>query len=352
MLQPLSIPNAFFWSQWQTEHSLPANSYFFASEAGNVVVDPLPLDEHGHREIEKLGGVSSILVTTPDHERESQAFAERYSAAVVTQPRNEEEVFPGMIAVLLRDQKSKGEFAVSIPAQRIVVVGDSMIGTPAGGLSMLADDKYADVRKAALGLRRILRVNPETLLVGHGYSIYGGAYEAVYRLMLARAGAEVHRINVDELDFKDERDEHDAQPARFACLDAEVGFVIGAQTLGYRVSTLDPGQLFCPFHSHAREEEMFFVLEGEPTVRMLSGRIRCRKGDFVALPVGESGTHQLLNESDAPVTVLLLARTEKTEACYYPDSDKLLVDTEVPIAHGLSSMMLRAGPILGYFDGE
>jgi uncharacterized cupin superfamily protein len=138
----------------------------------------------------------------------------------------------------------------------------------------------------------------------------------------------------------------------FACLDAEVGFLIGARKLGYRVSTLPPGRRFCPLHSHAREEELFFVLEGEPSVRTLSGTLRCRKGDFVALPVGESGTHQLLNESDAPATILLLGRIEETEACYYPDSDKLLLDTEVPIAAGRPFMMVKGSPDLDYFEGE
>jgi uncharacterized cupin superfamily protein len=131
-----------------------------------------------------------------------------------------------------------------------------------------------------------------------------------------------------------------------------VGFTIGARSLGYRVSTLAPGKRFCPLHSHAREEELFFVLDGEPSVRTLSGTVRCRKGDFVALPVGDSGTHQLLNESDAPATVLLLGRTEPTEVCYYPDSDKLLVDTERPIIKERNSIMVRASPDLEYFHGE
>lgn len=352
MLQPLNIPNAYFWSQWQAEHSLVENSYFFPGEGGNVIIDPLPFDDSACNQIEKLGGIAKILVITPDREQEAQALSKRYGAEVVTRPRHEEVLFAGAIAIRLQDQKSEREFAVSIPAQRTVVVGDSMLGTPAGRLSMLSDNSYSNVRKAALGLRPILRANPNTLLVGHGQSIFGGAYDAVYRLLYARAGAEVHRINLDELEFRDERDEHDAQPPQFRCLDAEVGFVIGARKLGYRVSTLEPGQRFCPLHSHAREEELFFVLDGEPSVRTLSGNLRCRKGDFVALPVGESGTHQLLNESDAPATVMLLARTEEVEACYYPDSDKLLVDTEVPFINGRISTMVHGSPDLDYFYGE
>ncbi len=352
MLEALSIPNAYLWSQRQEGHSLFSNSYFFSAEAGNTVIDPLPLDEPAHAHIEKLGGVAKIVVTTPRHERDAQAFASRYGAAILREPIHREEISPGLFAVRLRYQSSAEEFAVSIPAHRTVVVGDSILGTPAGALSLLPDAEYADVRKAALGLRWILRLNPERLLVGRGHSIFSGAYDALYRLLYARASASLHRINLDELEFRDQRDERDAQPEPFRLVDSEVGFVIGARKLGYRVSTLAPGHRFCPLHAHAREEEMFFVLDGEPSVRALSETVRCRKGDFIALPVGESGTHQLLNESDSPATVLLLGRTEAAEACYYPDSDKLLVDFETPIVRDRESIIVRASPELDYFDGE
>lgn len=352
MLQPLSIPPAYFWTQWSPRHALIANSYFFSTEGGNTVIDPAPLDGPAHAQIDKLGGVAKIVVTTPRHERDAQAFASRYGAAIVREPSHREEISPGLFAIRLRDQSNDDEFAVSIPAHRTVVVGDSILGTPAGALSLLPDAEYPDVRRAALGLRRILRLNPERLLVGRGQSIFSGAYGALYRLLYARAGVSLHRINLDELESHDERDEHDTQPEPFRLLDSEVGFVIGARTLGYRVSTLAPGHRFCPLHSHAREEEMFFVLDGEPSVRGLSETVRCRKGDFIALPVGVSGTHQLLNESDAPATVLLLGRTEATEACYYPDSDKLLFDFETPIAKDRDTIIVRASPELEYFDGE
>ncbi len=351
MLQQLSIPNAYFWSRWDEKLSLPANAYLFVLDGGNVVINPLSCDEPTHRRIASLGGIAMIVPLTPGHASDAAALAERYSAVTV-EPAHERELCPGMMAICLQHQSRDDEFAVHIPAHRTVVVGDTLVGAPAGSLSLLPDDAYADVPAAALGLRRILRTNLDALLVGHGQSIFTGAYDAVYRLLHSRAGASIHRINVDELDFYDERDEREPQPVRYQCRDAEVGFVIGARKLGYRVSTLEPGHAFCPLHSHAREEELFFVLDGEPSVRTLSGTVRCRKGDFIALPVGVSGTHQLLNESGAPATVLLLARTEETDACYYPDSDKVLVDTEVSIVGDSRSIMVRATPQLDYFDGE
>lgn len=352
MLQRLSIPNIHVWSELRPDLGLAENAYLLVAETGNVAIDPLLLDRGSREEIERLGGISRIVVMSADRHDPAQRLAEQFRSKVVSAATHREPLFEGAIAVALRDQRRDGEFAVSLPSLRTVIAGDALVGSPAGALSMHSEGEYRDARQAALGLRRILRENPQTLLLAHGQSLFADAYSTLYRLLYARAGAEIHRINVDELDFRNERAERENQPSIYHCLDAEVGFVIGARQLGYRVSTLEPGQRFCPLHSHEREEELFFVLEGEPSVRMSAGTIRCRKGDFIALPVGETGTHQLINESNAPATVLLLSRTEHFEACYYPDSDKLLVDTPVPFFGAETSIMVRATPQLDYFDGE
>lgn len=352
MLQRLALPNVYAWSELRPQQGPIESAHLLVTDTGNVAIDPLPVDPATRVEMERLGGIARIVVMSPDRVEPAQHLGAQFDSALVSAAAHRERLFPGAMAVALRDQRREGEFAVSLPSLRAVIVGDALVGSPAGGLSMPSDNAYPDCRRAALGLRWILRENPETLLLAQGQSIFAGGYAALYRLLYARAGPEIHRINVDELDFRDERAGREDQPSVYHCIDAEVGFVIGARTLGYRVSTLGPGQRFCPLHTHAREEELFFVLEGEPSVRMSSGTIRCRKGDFIALPVGETGTHQLINESDAPATVLLLARTEDVEACYYPDSDKLLVDTPVPLRDGQTSIMVRGSPQLDYFDGE
>lgn len=352
MFQPLRIPSFYSFSRLTAEPFLLANSHLLVTEAGNLLIDPLPFDERTHEQIEKLGGVSRIAVMSAEREPESEAMAARYGAAIIKSPQHREVLLPGIFAVAVPDQRSEDEFAVSVPAHYTVLVGDALVGSPAGALSFPRDGKYKDMRPAALGMRRILRENPRVLLVGRGQSVFADAYEALYQLLYATAGAEVHRINLDELDYRNERDERVEQPPQYHSVDAEVGSVIGARRLGYRVNTLAPGQRFCPLHAHARSEEMFFVLDGAPSIRTLSGTIRCRKGDFIAFPVGEAGTHQLLNESDAPATVLLLGREDKVESCYYPDSDKLLVEMAKPYAKGRESLIVRGSPELDYFDGE
>ena len=351
MFQTTKIPGV-FWYARRAAGALSANCYLFTTGGGNVLVDPLPFDDATYATLEGLGGIERVIVLSADREAAAREVAERYGARLISAPAHRETLFEGARAIRLLDQRHDGEVAISIPAQRTVVTGASIVGSPAGALSLPQESEFGDARKAALGLRRILRENPETLLVASGEPMFSGAYDVLYHVLYTRAGAEIHRINLDELEFRDERAERAQQPERYHVFDAEVGFAIGARKLGYRVSTLAPGHYFCPLHGHAREEEMFFVLDGEPSIRTLSGTLRCRKGDFIALPVGESGTHQLLNESDAPATVLLLGRTEEFEACYYPDSDKLLVDMETALKGDRRSIMVRATPELDYFDGE
>ncbi|MGH7684827.1 MAG: MBL fold metallo-hydrolase, partial [Vulcanimicrobiaceae bacterium] len=76
------IPGFSMWSQWQPDRNLYFNSFFIETPSGNVVVDPLPLDDALAADIEKRGGVEWIVVTNRDHERATAAAAERFGAKV------------------------------------------------------------------------------------------------------------------------------------------------------------------------------------------------------------------------------------------------------------------------------
>ena len=348
VFQPLAIPGIFIASRCERNDRLASNAYLVKRESGNVLIDPLESDEATQRALEEHGGVALVVVLARDRAGNAPDYAKRFSSTVVDGFVHRDEIFPGGVAFAVPNQRSGEAFAIALSAERAVFAGALLIGSPAGGLSLPSDAAGETANRSALGLRSILRQNPKCIFVACGQSLYADAFATLYRLLYDVAGAEVHRINLDELDGYERRD----RPTTDRSIDAEVGFEIGAKGLGYRVSTLLPGQRFCPLHGHASEEELFFVLDGNPSVRMLSGTIRCRKGDFIALPVGETGTHQLLNESDAPATVLLLARTEMPEICYYPDSDKVLVETATPFIQGDEARIVRASPSLDYFDGE
>jgi glyoxylase-like metal-dependent hydrolase (beta-lactamase superfamily II) len=95
------------------------------------------------------------------------------------------ELLPGGVWIVhLKDQKSPGESALYIQQGRgVLIVGDALIGRPPGAVSMLPADKYADVGKAKEGLRRLLKYNFESLLVGDGASILAGAKQPVEQFL-------------------------------------------------------------------------------------------------------------------------------------------------------------------------
>lgn len=354
-MQRLACKGVRMWSVWQPDRGMFFNSYFIERAQGNVVVDPLPLSDEDAGEARAAGGISIVVLTNRDHERAAEQLRERFGARIVAGVREAasfeigidrtlrdgEEIAAGIVAIELPHGKTPGEIALHVPDANAAIVGDALIGAPAGALSILPDEKLADPEAFVLSLRRLWGLRLSVLLLGDGAPLLCGADEAIGTLLFARAGLACNRINLDELTWT-----HDASPGgRFSGLEAEVGDPIGARKLGYRLAIVAPGATYCPLHCHDQEEELFFVLEGSPTIRGLHGSIQCRAGDFVAFPTGDRGTHQLLNQSDQPAKLLLLGMERPgDEVVYYPDSDKISVASR--------ALRVRGSPALAYFDGE
>jgi len=106
---------------------------------------------------------------------------------------------------------------------------------------------------------------------------------------------------------------------------ARVGHIapkLGAKKLGYNLTVIPPGKSAYPFHNHTVNEEMFFVLEGEGTIRIGEERHAIRAGDVVACPPGGRETaHQIVNTSKSDLRVLAVSTKLSPEIAEYPDSD-------------------------------
>jgi uncharacterized cupin superfamily protein/glyoxylase-like metal-dependent hydrolase (beta-lactamase superfamily II) len=364
-MKKLSIAGWYSWSRWQPDRNLFFASHLLVRESGNVTFDPLPTDDAENAEIEALGGVAVVLLTNRDHERGAAAMRERFGARILasrveaesfrlhvddvfdaapasfpsSRSHGSSELVPGITALALEGAKTPGEVTFHLPDHRVAVVGDAMIGQPAGTLSFLPDENLADSEALALSLRRLWALTPQALLLGDGDSLFAGVDDAMATLLETRGGPSVNRINLDHLDWEP----FDDVGGRYRGEDAEIGLLVGARDLGYRAVRLPPGARFCPLHAHDREEEVFFVIDGQPSIRTPRGTLRLRAGDVMAFPVGDRGAHQLLNESQTPCTVMLLGADYLDEVAYYPDSQKV----------GLRRRGLRMRvDRLDYYDGE
>jgi uncharacterized cupin superfamily protein len=97
---------------------------------------------------------------------------------------------------------------------------------------------------------------------------------------------------------------------------------------------------------------MGIVLAGEPTLRDPSGERRLSPGDVVLFRCGQDGAHQLRNDTDQPVRVLMVSTQADIEVAVYPDSDKIGV-----MARGIGDgdpvrMIVQGTSSVGYYDGE
>jgi uncharacterized cupin superfamily protein len=88
-------------------------------------------------------------------------------------------------------------------------------------------------------------------------------------------------VNIDTLKL-----EHFAKGDKFESDCARIGPLIGAKDLGYSYDVVPPGKRSCPFHSHRAEEEMFFIVRGEGTLRYGDETRKIRAGDVICCPIG------------------------------------------------------------------
>lgn len=188
------LPGFWQWSWFSEEKQLDFNGLFLVVGEHKILIDPPPMAGEDQAFIRRNGPVDYLIVTNRDHAREAgtcqatfncQVFLPELDAPQMdlkpTKTFKDQELLPGGLWVVqLSDQKSPGESALFVQQGKgVLIVGDALIGKPAGSVTLLPSEKYTDVAKAKEGLRRLLKYNFDSLLVGDGRSILTGAKQAV-----------------------------------------------------------------------------------------------------------------------------------------------------------------------------
>ena len=123
-------------------------------------------------------------------------------------------------------------------------------------------------------------------------------------------------LNGDEWNRVEERD-------GWRSKDAWVGPRIDAELIGGSMYELEPGNRLWPYHTHHGNEEWMIVLRGRPTLRTPDGEEQLTEGDVVAFRRGKEGAHQVRNDTDAPIRVLMLSTLLAPDIVEYLDSGKV-----------------------------
>jgi uncharacterized cupin superfamily protein len=97
--------------------------------------------------------------------------------------------------------------------------------------------------------------------------------------------------------------------------------------------------------------EMFIIIEGSGTLRVVEEMLPLTTGDVIFTPTGSDYPHQIINTSDAPLKYRSISTMEPTDICEYPDSGKFMaeggLDRATPFA-----VIGHSEPSLDYWDGE
>jgi uncharacterized cupin superfamily protein len=154
----------------------------------------------------------------------------------------------------------------------------------------------------------------------------------------------MRRVSISDPDFTYDP----GDPEGFRSGMFRLGGTLGAKDTGTSLYELPPGQALCPYHYEYGEEEWALVLEGTLSVRTPEGTEQLAPFEVVFFPKGPEGAHQLLNESDAPVRVLMWSTVVYPTATAYPDSDKVGIWT----GDSSEDLLAPRSAAVEYFHGE
>ena len=196
LLKKLHRPDLFGWSIFNEERNIDFHGTLWVHPAGNVLIDPLPLNEHDENHLDSLGGASHLIMTNSDHVRDSERillftgakswgpFAEKFQFPFACddwlkdgdKPVNNIEVF------CMEGSKTPGELAILID-NTTLVTGD-LIRTHVGGeLSILPDEKLQDRELAVNSIKRVADVKSiEAVITGDGWPIFKNGHDALIEL--------------------------------------------------------------------------------------------------------------------------------------------------------------------------
>ena len=177
------------WAWLSPRHGYNFNGYFVRHPSGNLCIDPVE-PEAEVLELLAREGVARILLTNRNHSRAAAAVRTRTGAPIAIHPADaahasaegviiDGELQPGEhvgpFEIVGVPGKSPGEIALYNAGRRLLVVGDAVIGNPAGQLSLLPDTVMDDPAKLRASIRKLAALDVDVLLPGDGTPILADA---------------------------------------------------------------------------------------------------------------------------------------------------------------------------------
>jgi uncharacterized cupin superfamily protein len=108
----------------------------------------------------------------------------------------------------------------------------------------------------------------------------------------------------------------------------QLGDLFGLKNFGVNLTRLAPKAQSALRHSHEKQDEFVYILEGNPTLVTNEGRTPLRPGMCAGFRAGTGNAHHLVNETQQDVVYLEIGDRTPNEVAIYPDDDLALVTVE------------------------
>jgi uncharacterized cupin superfamily protein len=107
-----------------------------------------------------------------------------------------------------------------------------------------------------------------------------------------------------------------------------LGDYFGLQNFGVNLTRMAPGSQSALRHSHAKQDEFVYVLEGAVTLITNSGEQELTAGMCAGFRAGTGDAHHLVNKSPSDVLYLEIGDRTPGETAEYPDDDLKIVSVD------------------------
>jgi uncharacterized cupin superfamily protein len=108
----------------------------------------------------------------------------------------------------------------------------------------------------------------------------------------------------------------------------QLGEFFGLKNFGINLTRLAPNAISSLRHAHTKQDELIYIVQGNPTLRTNAGASRLSPGMCIGFPAGTGDAHQLHNETTDDVLYLEIGDRTPGDDVTYPDDDIQLVRHE------------------------
>ena len=101
----------------------------------------------------------------------------------------------------------------------------------------------------------------------------------------------------------------------------QLGDLFGLTNFGVNLTRLAPNAASALRHSHSKQDEFVYILQGQPTLHTDEGRTQLSPGMCAGFKAGTGNGHRLINETTEEVVYLEVGDRTPGDEGSYPDDD-------------------------------